>query len=258
MSEQASETLFSGIKIPKILAGALAAVSVAVLGSFLGVAGTLVGAALASVVGSVGTEIYERSLRRGAAKLQQTLAPTFIKAPAAVGTPEVAAATEDDSPSHTVPEEERSESATAQSATAQSASKKKLRWGRVAVLAGAIFALALGGIWVAEQALGEPLTNAVTGTEGSGTSLNPGGSTTTPAPSSSPSATPSASESASPAAGETPSVAPTTTPSTVVPSTTPTDVAPTTGVPLQSADPGTGGGGEADTSTTDGASSPAV
>jgi hypothetical protein len=128
MTAHAPDSILSGINFPKVIAGTLAAVSAAVVGSFLGVAGTLAGAAVASLIGSVGSEIYERSLHRGAKKLQ-TLAPTFIKAPAAVGTPQVAAATEDDLPSHTVPEEAR---------------KRQIRWGRVAMIAGALFVLAIG------------------------------------------------------------------------------------------------------------------
>src|SRR3954451_13722048 len=108
MTEQAPDRIWSGIDIPKTIAAALAAVCAAVVGSFLGVAGTLIGAAVASVIGSVGTEIYDRSLKRAQKKLP-TLAPAFIKAPAAVGTPAVAAASEEDSPSHTVPEGARRE-----------------------------------------------------------------------------------------------------------------------------------------------------
>jgi hypothetical protein len=127
MSEQAPDRLWSGIDIPKTLAGVLAAISAAVVGSFLGVAGTLVGAAVASIIGSVGTEIYQRSIHRGAKKLQ-TIAPTFIKVPAAVGTPSVAAATEEESPSHTVPQRPR----------------RDIRWGRIALIAGTLFVLAMG------------------------------------------------------------------------------------------------------------------
>src|SRR4051794_28077138 len=122
MSEHTPDRVWSGIDIPKTVAAALAAVCAAVVGSYLGVAGTLVGAAVASVVGSVGTEIYQRWFSKGAKKLQ-TLAPAFVTAPAAVGTPAVAAATEEDSPSHTVPEAER----------------RKIRWGRVALIAGVLF-----------------------------------------------------------------------------------------------------------------------
>jgi hypothetical protein len=142
MSEQAPDRLWSGIDIPKTLAGVLAAISAAVIGSFLGVAGTLVGAAVASVIGSVGTELYQRSIHRGAKKLQ-TIAPAFIKVPAAIGTPEVAAATEADSPSHTVPERP----------------KEQIHWGRIAAIAGALFVLAMGSLTIAELASGKSVAS---------------------------------------------------------------------------------------------------
>ena len=73
MTEHAPDRIWSGIDIPKTIAGVLAAVSAAVVGSFLGVAGTLVGAAVASIVGSVGTEIYQRWINRGSKKIAATL-----------------------------------------------------------------------------------------------------------------------------------------------------------------------------------------
>ncbi|MDT4994424.1 MAG: hypothetical protein QOH97_4316 [Actinoplanes sp.] len=234
MSEHAPEKILSDINVPKILAGALAAVCAAVVGSFLGVAGTLIGAAVASVVGSVGTEIYERSLKHGAHKLQ-TLAPTFIKAPAAVGTPAVAAATsEDDLPSHTLPEQARSQ---------------QIRWGHVAAAAGAVFVLAMAGIWLAEKALGEPIAAAV-GASGntSGTTLGNVGksprATPQPAPANTPTAGPPSGANNAPAA-PTPSTAATTTSPAGTTTTAPTGATPTTGQPAQGANPGTnpGGGG---------------
>ncbi|MFG1603865.1 hypothetical protein [Actinoplanes sp. NPDC049265] len=147
MSEQAvaPERIWSGIDITKALGGALAAVCAAVLGSFLGVAGTLIGAALASIVGTIGTEIYTRSLRRGAEKLQ-TLAPAFVTAPAAVGTPEVAAATDDDKPSETVPEEERGHT---------------IRWKRVALIAAGVFVLTMGALTAVELIAGKSVASMV-------------------------------------------------------------------------------------------------
>ncbi|MDT5030737.1 MAG: hypothetical protein QOC94_908 [Actinoplanes sp.] len=231
MSEHAPEKILSGISIPKILAGALAAVCAAVVGSFLGVAGTLIGAAVASVIGSVGTEIYERSLKHGARKLQ-TLAPTFIKAPAAVGTPAVAAATsEDDLPSHTVPEPARSQ---------------QIRWGRVAAAAGTVFVLSMAGIWLAEKGLGEPIAAAV-GASGntSGTTLGnvgkPSVAKPQPAPVSTPTAGPSGGATNAPAS-PTPSANSITTAPAGTVTTAPTGVTPTTGDPAQGANPGTGGG----------------
>jgi hypothetical protein len=169
MTEQAPDRVLSGIDISKTIAGALAAVCAAVIGSFLGVAGTLVGAAVASIIGSVGTELWARSIRRGHAKLQATVAPAFVKAPAAVGTPEVAAAGEDELPSHTVPE----------------APPKQIRWKRVWLLAGAVFVLAMGALTVFEVISGESVASAVGNSTGAkstfGGILNPGTSATTPA-----------------------------------------------------------------------------
>ncbi|NBH08945.1 hypothetical protein [Amycolatopsis sp. SID8362] len=53
-----------GLRIAQVAAAALAAVTAALLGSTLGVAGTVVGAGVASVVSTVGGELYLRSLQR--------------------------------------------------------------------------------------------------------------------------------------------------------------------------------------------------
>jgi hypothetical protein len=225
MTEHAPDKVWSGIDIPKTIAGALAAVCAAVVGSYLGVAGTLAGAAVASIIGSVGTEIYARSLKKGREKLA-TVAPTFVRAPAAVGTPEVAAATEEDSPSHTVPP------------------KRQIRWGRVAMIAGAVFVLAMGTLTVAELITGKSIASSVgNGTKATttvGGLLKSGSTRSTPAPA--PSATPTPTDTAT--IGN-PQVAPTTqAPTDAQPTTAPTTeptTAPTTGTPEQ--DP-TGGSGD--------------
>jgi hypothetical protein len=170
MTENAPDRVWSGIDVSKTIAGALAAVCAAVIGSFLGVAGTLIGAAVASIIGSVFTEIWARSIKRGGAKLSQTVAPAFIKAPAAVGTPEVAAATEDELPSHTVPE----------------SPKPQIHWKRVWLIAGAVFVLAMGSLTAFELISGKSVASAVGNSTGAtstvGGLLNPGsGKATTPA-----------------------------------------------------------------------------
>jgi hypothetical protein len=50
------------LSVTKLLAGAGAAVTSAVIGSFFGVAGTVAGAAIGSVASTVATSLYERSL----------------------------------------------------------------------------------------------------------------------------------------------------------------------------------------------------
>lgn len=67
------------IKPTQVAAGALASVTAAVLGSKLGVAGTVTGAGLASVVGTVGTSMYQRSIEaartRVTARIKQEQPP---------------------------------------------------------------------------------------------------------------------------------------------------------------------------------------
>jgi hypothetical protein len=243
MTEHAADRVWSGIDIPKTLAGALAAVCAAVIGSFLGVAGTLIGAAVASIIGSVGTEIYHRSIRRGTQRLQETLAPAFVKAPAAVGTPEVAAATDEDSPSHTVPEEERPVG-------------KKLRWGRIAAAAGILFVVAMGSLTLVELMAGKSVASMVGGSSSGTTtfsSVTDGGKKDLPAPviQPAPSATPTGEQGVTPSTGPTDSTdsgTPTSTPPTSAPTTTdapeqttPTDTTDQEQQPDQEVAPDSGG-----------------
>lgn len=213
MTEQAQNRIWSSIDVSKTLAGALAAVCAAVLGSFLGVAGTLIGAAVASIVGTVGTEVYAWYINRGTKKLQ-TLAPTFIKAPAAVGTPPVEAAAEEDSPSHTVP----------------AGRGRQLRWGRIALIAGAVFVLAIGSLTVvellAQRSVASMVGNSSAGTTTIGSVADDSDKQETPTPETS--VTPS-DEATTPTDAPTstnPTGDPATTPATE-PTTTPTTVAPT-------------------------------
>ncbi len=236
MTEHPPDRFWSGIQISKVVAGTLAAVSAAVIGSFLGVAGTLVGAAIASVVGTVGTELYQRSLDRGAKKLQ-TLAPTFVKAPAATGTPEVAAASAEDSPSHTVPEELRQETP----AEPPLAPRPGIRWGRVGLAAVALFILAMVPLTIVEVASGRTLANLVGSSTATGTTLGTavtGDNDQRPTdtqPSEQPSEESGGEETPAPATDDEPS-APNPTPPTdpeTEPTTAPTTEAPTTDAPEQ-------------------------
>jgi hypothetical protein len=149
MTTRTPDRIWSGIEVTKVIAGTLAAVTAAVVGSFLGVAGTLAGAAVASVVGSVGTEIYQRSLHHGAKRLGR-FTPTFVTAPAAVGTPPVAAADEPQDTAYPRPE---------------------FRWRHVAVAAAALFVLAMGSLTVFELVAGKSVASTVGNQTSSGTSV---------------------------------------------------------------------------------------
>lgn len=257
MSEHAPDRLWSGIDITKTLAGALAAVCAAVIGSFLGVAGTLIGAALASVIGTVGTEIYNRGLLHGRKKLE-TIAPTFVKAPAAVGTPEVAAATEEDKPSDTVIEEKRE-------------GNRKFRWGHVALAAGALFVLAMGSLTVVELFAGKSVASMVGNNAAGRTTISTavtGDSGDTreqerqqpaPAESGDPASTPGTDEEGgttpTDAPSSTPAEEPGTTPAEEPTATTPGTEAPATEAPREDATPGTDPGGDSGTDTGSGGGS---
>jgi hypothetical protein len=151
MSEQAAGRFWSGIDIPKTIAGTLAAVSAAFLGSFLGVAGTMIGAALAALISSIGTELYHRSIDRGTKQLQAA----FVVAPAAVGTPSVGAGT-DTSPS----DEPVSPAAAAPSGDQP---EHRIHWKRVALVTGAFFLLGIGVLTTAELFAGRSAADVTSG-----------------------------------------------------------------------------------------------
>jgi hypothetical protein len=224
MTEHAHARTWAGIDIPKTIAGTLAAVSAAVVGSFLGVAGTLIGAAVASLVSSVGTEIYHRYLDRGTKKLQAT----FLAAPAAVGTPEVAAA-EEELPSGT---------------------PQKIRWKRIVMVTGALFVLAMGTLTVAELLAGRSAADATSGRDGGApTVFNWSGDDSDDKPATpAPSVTPTGTE---------PTQVATTAPAGGGPATTEPSAQPTTEAPAdpQPTDGGTGTGDPGDTGTGTGSDS---
>lgn len=226
MTERAPDRLWSGIDIPKTIAGTLAAVSAAVVGSFLGVAGTLIGAAVASLIGSVGTELYARFINRGSKKIVST----FVTAPAAVGTPTVVAA-EDELPSE-------------EPVVEQKPVRKDVRWGRIAVMAGALFVLAMGSLTAFELLTGKSVPAAVGHTTSSTTTIGSAfsgdnGTDEKPKPAPSESAAPDSSE--APADGQ----------PTGTPTAEPTETAtPPTGTP-EPADPQQTGGTDPGTEPTD-------
>jgi len=214
MTEHAPDRILAGIDIPKTIAGVLATVSAAVLGSFLGVAGTLVGAALASLVGTIGTEVYHRSINKGARKLQSS----FVTAPAATGTPSVAAA-RNELPSEPEP-----------------SAPRQIRWGRVAVIAASVFVLAIGTLTAFELVTGRSAADAVGSKSSSSTTigslLGGKGKSSTPTPAPSGSATPTTATPTTPTATEDPSpTEPTTAPTSPPPTTTtqPAETVPSTG-----------------------------
>jgi hypothetical protein len=241
-----------GVSGSQVAASVLASTSAAVVASFFGVAGTIIGAAVVSVVATVGTAAYGLGIRRTTDRLQrlQTERITRIGRPGDVTGTQVRTAT-------------RAEPATAVRAAHQGGGDARpdaapaALWGRLArhrwSLAGGValvLALSLGAVSLIEVATDGPLAGGDSGGRTSiGAVLGRGdsksddeggstGSTTTtatdegaPAPAAEPGAGASTTttEGASPSgAGGTSTTTSTTAPSTTtVPPTTTSTVDPT-------------------------------
>jgi hypothetical protein len=203
------------ISMIQIIASVLAAVSASVAASYFGVAGTVIGAALGSVVSVVGGAIYAHSITRTRDRLRRTAVEDAVRQRFDVADPQTAA---------------------------------RARWlapKQLALVASALFVIAIGTVTGLELLTGKPVSSTVGGGSQSGTSLfgatdrhsqqpttpsstpvestpasrptttvtvtqTPSDTPTTPSPSSTPSATvtPTGSTSPTPSATTTPSTSP--------------------------------------------------
>lgn len=68
---QKEEGLFDGITLPQVIAGAAAAATSVLLASKIGIGGSVIGAAVSSVVTVVSSQLYRKFLTAGARKLKQ-------------------------------------------------------------------------------------------------------------------------------------------------------------------------------------------
>ncbi len=190
-----------GLSATQIAGGALAAVTAAVAASFFGVAGTLIGAALGSVVSSIAAALYSTSLAR-AARVSKVL----VVRPAGSATGPLEASAQDPAAvPPVVPPQPLVETAPWW---------RRVAWKPVTLVAGLLFVAALAVVQVSELALGRPLGDA----DGAGTTLTNIGGGGAPAPQAP--VTPPSPAPSSPA--ESPSPTGTPTPSDSVPSGTPT------------------------------------
>jgi hypothetical protein len=194
------------LRVTNLLGGALAAISGAVVASFLGVFGTLAGAGVMSIFMAVATAGYAHSLATTHKWLRRTLARR-AGGETDAGTPPA----------------------------------QPLRWPRVALAAAAVFAVAIGAVTTVEATAGRPLASllgspsprggstsvgVVVGQSAAPTPRAPGTSATSP-PTSAPTTTvPEGLVTTTGPAGAVPS---TTAPSATAPTTTtPNTKAPTT------------------------------
>jgi hypothetical protein len=211
MSEQPPDRIWSGIDIFKLVAGTLAAVSAAIVGSFLGVAGTLVGAAVASLIGTVGTEVYARSLNRGYSRLRHTYA----------GGPVARDPAPDTAPATT---------------TGALYPGRGPRWKRIALATAAVFVLAMSAVSAVELLAGRSFSSLFGNDSGGGTTISSVGRKAAPEPK--PARTPAPTVTTPSASPSATTAAPTTGPSAQQPAPTTSPTAqPTTGAPAPAPTP---------------------
>ena len=248
-TEQEKKRSWLDLSVTQVVGGALAAMTVAALGSRFSVAGTVVGAALASVIAAVGGALYTASLRRTHETVRVVLAG---RPPRAVGMESPSAPAQPVSVASAAATPRPQPSVADKANTPAGTSRRRALVVRSVVVAAATFLLAAGALTMYETITGHALSG------GSGTTFSqvqqdePENRPTdeqSPEPSDSadpsPTAEPSAEPSATPEVEPTPSAEPSVEPSaepSAEPSGTPESepsatAAPPSAVPSQTPQP---------------------
>lgn len=240
----------------QLTGGALAAMTSAVVGARLGVAGTVLGAAVGSIVAGVAGTLYTASLRRTKDKISSVIVSKtddteveivpVSSGPDAVADPDASTRTTiNDTRTLQLPlaADPAGPLATVVDPTGPAQPKRRRPWKTVLVSTAAVFALAFAAITTFEILTG----HAISGGQGTTiTQVSEGRSSGTDKPSKAPATAPSSQTSDEP----------TTSPATSEPTSEPTTEAPATTEPTQSPvpsttdNPSTSGGVDAATSGT--------
>ena len=139
-----------GLSGTQTIGSALAAVTSALVGSFLGVAGTLIGAALGSIVATVGAALYARTLSSAA-----TVAMKKIPQRRTIGLP----ADDGDMLAASAPAE--SDEPRAKRVMSKFTPKT---WIKVGAVSAAAFVIAMVGVTAVEFGTNQPISNLVSST----------------------------------------------------------------------------------------------
>jgi hypothetical protein len=159
MSDNTEET--NGIRLSQVAAGALAAVTAALIGSTMGVAGTVVGAGLASVISTIGGTLYLRSIQRTRESVRTVRAKVVGRSG---GATVLVSAEDPEEPAGTEVEATPAEEDPERSDQPPRGGRR--RWPKLVVTTVAAFALGMLAITGVEWLRGEPLSG------GSGTTFS--------------------------------------------------------------------------------------
>lgn len=221
----------------QVMGSALAAVSAAFFASWLGTAGTLIGAAVGSIVATVGSATYTWWLRRTSEAVRRTAAQVRETG---MGSTVVMPGLRNRRPGHDEADDalgDAEESETGDEDGGRWAFLRNRPWGKVVLVTAGVLLAALGSVTVVEAVVGKPISALLRGEKGSGTTL--GHHTTTKSddqPTEERTSTPSPSPSVTPSVSGSPTPSPTSTPSpSATPSVTPSPGASATPAPTPSA-----------------------
>ena len=154
------------ISLVQLIASALAAVTAAIAGSFLGVNGTVIGAAIASVLSVLGTAIYSHSLHRTGDRVRSKVPASARWLPEPAQTLPLPAPV---GPAG-VPRQQLPPSGAWQHPR-PAAPRRLDPVARVAAAAVIVFAAALGLLTGVEVVAGRPVSDLLHGTSASGTTV---------------------------------------------------------------------------------------
>ncbi|MEV4014295.1 hypothetical protein AB0J35_27715 [Nonomuraea angiospora] len=129
--------------MPQIVGSAMAAVTAAVAASYLGVAGTVIGAAVMSLASTVATDVYTHYLKRTGDKVRQHTVSAWHERTAEAG---------DGTPRRS-----------AQAMASAGALLKALPWAKLGVAAALVFCVSMGGILTYQVIVDQTVADQVTG-----------------------------------------------------------------------------------------------
>jgi hypothetical protein len=246
------------INVVQVAASALAAITSAVLLSTVGVAGTIIGAAIGSVCATAGSALYSYSIRASRERVARAQAAAFARMQAAragmftrpMDRPDAGQGDRPDAPASLEPSEKEP--------PAWREALRRLPWKRVALIAVGVFVVVMILIVGFELITGKAVSQYTGGTKqgGAGTSIPGWGGTSKPSHTPTPTPTPSSSPT-QPATSVVPSAGTSTSPSPTTTATTPAPSAPPTPTPTPTPSPSaTASATPSDTATSSATPSP--
>ncbi|MGI8679884.1 MAG: hypothetical protein ACR2LX_14625 [Jatrophihabitans sp.] len=231
----------------QLAATALAAITATFVASYLGVSGTIIGAAVASVATAIGNAVYGQSLRSTRERVRVVVparrtrtdpaSPTIISSQCGPGRREASPEPCDGPPTLPAAGGQRARGAE-RSDPRRPAATPALAWRRVALVAAGVFAAVLAVVTSVEMLAGRPVTDLVRGDSGSGTTLFGVGTSKDKLPPPVPTVTTTVTPSVvvtTPTVTQTAPAVTKTAPQTAAPTTTPPTTPSDTGTPSPSA-----------------------